>query len=369
MGSSQSSLALKIDISGKGVKDIEKDLKQPHMLPAFPKLEQINLSKNKITSVPDSIFADIQKSPKVIEHLQVLNFSKNKLATIPDAIWLLVNIRELDLSSNEIVHINDKILTFYRLSLFNISYNKIKKIPWGIHRLHALRAFYLDHNEIIFLPNSISKMKVLEEFTYRPNPLDESYEKFGGVEELLSVFRHLKRQKIPSEFKDEARHDREKSKDKREKLSADGRIVKALLSYQEGLEGLGSHMKKEFSYENLSFYREVRDFRKKYNSSVEIRTTELIADAKKVFEDFVSDTGSRQVNLPAEVIQSLKKTFTDTFNFPRGINQWIFDDAYKASFDLMVRDTFSRFRVTPNGKDLIEQLKRIEGDKLKLPDA
>jgi len=366
MGSSQSSLALKVDLSGKGIKDLEKDLKQPHMLPTFPKLETINLSKNKITGIPDSIVADLAKSPKVIEHLQVLNLAKNKLTGIPDAIWLLVNLRELDLSANEIPSISDKVLTFYRLGIFSMSHNKVKKIPWGIHRLHALRAFYIDHNEINFLPNSISKMKVLEEFTFRPNPLDESYEKFTELEDLLA---YLRKQKIPSEFKDEARHDLEKSKDKREKLSADGRIVKALLSYQEGLDGLGAHMKKEFSYENLSFYREVREFRKKYNSTVEIRTSELIADAKKVFEDFISDTGSRQVNLPAEVIQNLKKTFTDTFNFPRGINQWIFDEAYKASFDLMVRDTFSRFRVTPNGKDLIEQLKRIEGDKLKLPDA
>ena len=47
MGSSQSSLALQVKLSGKGLKDLEKDLKQPHLLPAFPKLEMIDLSKNK----------------------------------------------------------------------------------------------------------------------------------------------------------------------------------------------------------------------------------------------------------------------------------------------------------------------------------
>ncbi len=89
MGTSQSSLALKVDVSGKGIKDLEKDLKQPRMLPTFPKLEHINLSKNKITAVPEVIENDLSRSPKVIEYLQVLNFSKNKLTAIPDAVWLL----------------------------------------------------------------------------------------------------------------------------------------------------------------------------------------------------------------------------------------------------------------------------------------
>jgi len=88
MGSNQSSLALKVDLSGKGLKDLEKDLKQPHMLPTFPKLELISLKSNKLTNIPDSIYADIQKSPKVVEFLSVLNLAKNKFETIPDAVWL-----------------------------------------------------------------------------------------------------------------------------------------------------------------------------------------------------------------------------------------------------------------------------------------
>jgi len=55
--------------------------------------------------------------------------------------------------------------------------------------------------------------------------------------------------------------------------------------------------------------------------------------------------------------------FTDTFNFPRGINQWIFEEAYKASFELMVRDTFQRFRLSEVGKDLLSQLSKIQKKK------
>jgi len=89
MGSSQSSIALSVKLSGKGIKDLEKDLKQPHLLPAFPKLELIDLSKNKIEHIPPSIHQDLVKSHNVIEFLHTLDFSKNKLSEVPDTIFLL----------------------------------------------------------------------------------------------------------------------------------------------------------------------------------------------------------------------------------------------------------------------------------------
>jgi len=364
MGSNQSSLALKLDLSGKGIKDLDKDVKQPHILPTMPKLQEINLSKNKLAVIPDVIVKDMEKSPKVLEFLQVLNLSRNKFTEIPDAVWLLINLKSLNLDYNEISHISDKLLTFYRLETFSVIHNKLKRIPWGIHRLHALKELAIEENEITWLPNPLSKMYNLKQFMYIPNPLDGSYDKFVETDDLI---KYLRTQKVPPDYREEARKERENDDQKREKLSADGRIVRALLSYQEGLAAIETHMKKEFSHENLAFYRDVRDFRRKYNSPVEIRTGELIADAKKLFEDYVADSAPHQINLPAEVIAALKKMFTDTFNFPRGINQWIFDEAYRASFDLMVRDTFSRFRVTQTGKDLIEQLKKIEGARLNLP--
>ncbi len=78
-------------------------------------------------------------------------------------------------------------------------------------------------------------------------------------------------------------------------------------------------MKKEFSVENLELYKTVREFRRKYNSTVEIRTTELVADAKKIFEEFIADTATKQVNLPADVITNLKKIFTDSVQSPLSV--------------------------------------------------
>lgn len=89
MGSNQSTLALKLDLSGKGMKDLLTETKQPHILTAMPKLEHLNLSKNKLSSIPPEIAKDVEKAPKVIEYLQVLNLSKNKFTAIPDCVFLL----------------------------------------------------------------------------------------------------------------------------------------------------------------------------------------------------------------------------------------------------------------------------------------
>lgn len=359
MGSSQSSLALSVKLSGKGIKDLEKDLKQPRLLPAFPKLETIDLSKNKIDHIPPSIQQDVQKSPLVIEHLAVLDLSKNRLSEVPECVYLLINLKDLNMAGNELVSISDRLLTFYRLRRLILNKNKLRRLPYAMNRLHALRVLAIEDNELTYLPNTIARLEYIEEITYLPNPFADPtmHEDFDDMRSLL---RFLRNQKVPPTYLDEARRALELEKEKEEKLTADQRIVRDLLKYKEGLEELEKWMTKEHSVENLSFYKEVRRFRKKYNSTVEIRTTELVTEAKAIFDKFISPNAPHQVNLPAEATANCIKMFTDSFNFPRGINQFIFEDAYKASFELMVSDTFQRFRLSEIGRDLLTQLEKIQ---------
>lgn len=49
----------------------------------------------------------------------------------------------------------------------------------------------------------------------------------------------------------EHKAERKYRREKMEKLSANAQILKSLLRYQEGLDALTKHMKKEYSYENL----------------------------------------------------------------------------------------------------------------------
>jgi Leucine-rich repeat (LRR) protein len=89
MGSNQSNLATKVDLKGKGIKNLEEDLKQPHMLPNFTKLQEISLAKNKIGNIPNSFSQDIIKAPQVAENLLILDLHKNRLTEVPDAVYHL----------------------------------------------------------------------------------------------------------------------------------------------------------------------------------------------------------------------------------------------------------------------------------------
>lgn len=55
----------------------------------------------------------------------------------------------------------------------------------------------------------------------------------------------------------------------------------------------------------------MREFRGKYNSAVEIRTQELIQDAKMIFEQYVSPNAPSEVNLPADATKDCIASFTD----------------------------------------------------------
>jgi len=324
------------------------------------RLEEVDLHKNKIERFPDFVFADIQRSPLVVEHLSVVNLKKNKLTDLPDCLFLLVNLEILNVSHNDIVKIPDKITVFYRLGEMRVDNNQLFRLPWVINKLHALRVLSCEHNLIHFLPNTVAQMKALESFGYQPNPLDESY---AGAESIEELFEILRKQKVPKVYYDDALLALEQDKEKEEKLSEGGRLLRSLLKYTEGVDALEVHTKKEHNSENLNFFMAVREFRKKYNSSAEIRAQRLITDSKALFDRFIAEKAPEQVNLPAEATDKCRKAFLDTFNYPKGINQWIFDEAYRASFDLMVRDTFQRFRLTPQGKLLLAQLDQVESQK------
>eukprot|EP01126_Amoeba_proteus_P046322 TRINITY_DN5235_c0_g1_i6.p1 TRINITY_DN5235_c0_g1~~TRINITY_DN5235_c0_g1_i6.p1 ORF type:complete len:197 (-),score=54.90 TRINITY_DN5235_c0_g1_i6:128-718(-) len=115
-------------------------------------------------------------------------------------------------------------------------------------------------------------------------------------------------------------------------------------------------MKKEFAAENLLFWKAVHTFQRKYPSTTEINTQELIDDAVKIYKEFISEDTRDQVNLPGEQIEELKKIFTDGFTFPKGINQWVFNNAYQSILHLMYRDNFSRFKFSEQGKQFLEGL-------------
>jgi len=149
-------------------------------------------------------------------------------------------------------------------------------------------------------------------------------------------------------------------KKKREKLklySEDQNFVRLLLKQPKSFASLERYMEKEYSIENLMFWKVINQFRKNYNSDLEITTNELVTDAKEIFSLYIAEDSRFTVNLPAEIQNNLRKIFTDTFIYPKGINQWVFKPAANAILELISRDTYLRWKATEEGSAIIKSFK------------
>jgi len=112
---------------------------------------------------------------------------------------------------------------------------------------------------------------------------------------------------------------------------------------------LFTYMEKEYSHENLDFWQRVDKFKRRYNSILEVRAPELLKEAMEIYSLFIAKDSQHSINIPGNDGESLRKIFNDTFSFPQGINQWVFDSAYESILKLMYSDVFSRYRLTDEG--------------------
>lgn len=74
-----------------------------------------------------------------------------------------------------------------------------------------------------------------------------------------------------------------------------------LYSNFSGVQKLLEFMKAEFSAENLLFILEVFKFKAIYPSQNPIRTNQLVLDATKIYNTYVSEDASMMINISADV--------------------------------------------------------------------
>lgn len=86
MGKTQSIDAKKVNVSGKGIKNIEKD-SNSYLLKNVKNLESIDASKNKITSIPASVLEYLTTNQALQNSLTHVDLSKNKLTNLPQEMF------------------------------------------------------------------------------------------------------------------------------------------------------------------------------------------------------------------------------------------------------------------------------------------
>ncbi|KAK9811060.1 hypothetical protein WJX73_010040 [Symbiochloris irregularis] len=137
-------------------------------------LKQLNLSRNKLASVPEDLGQ--------LAALEDLDLSHNQLQSVPAALGNLTNLRYLNLMANQLTELPASIgnqLTSLPDSLGNMtglvklqaSFNKIQTLTASISQLQKLELMRLAVNDLQDLPKELAQLNSLAWVSLAGNPM------------------------------------------------------------------------------------------------------------------------------------------------------------------------------------------------------
>lgn len=127
----------------------------PEDISKFKLLKQLNLESNKLEMVPDYI-ANLQK-------LELLNVSNNFIQSLPHTFCKLCNLKQIFLNNNKFKQFPVQLLGLTNLEVVDLSHNKITEVPSGMANLYAAE-LNLSQNEISVLSEDLHlapRLKIL----------------------------------------------------------------------------------------------------------------------------------------------------------------------------------------------------------------
>ena len=151
-------------------------------------LTDLNLSNNKVRRVPESIgrFESLKKlsfnnnqveyvSNKLssLRSLEEIHFYKNKLQSIPEPVYSLPKLKVIDLYFNEIEKADVRLNQMKSLEVLYLSNNRIVSLPDNLGQMEQLRELYLHNNRLINLPPTIGTLPALTVLRVNDNSLLE----------------------------------------------------------------------------------------------------------------------------------------------------------------------------------------------------
>ncbi len=119
--------------------------------------------------------------------------------------------------------------------------------------------------------------------------------------------------------------------------------LQVLLSEDFGISAFSDHLVKEFSTENIQFWKACNHFRGSSSSPSGMKS-----EAGSIMEEYIYPTAVNQVNIKSNVFKKLVETFDSGI-----FDKTLFDEAQGEIFNLMSRDSFSRFKRTKACADFI----------------
>ncbi|KAF7121445.1 hypothetical protein RHSIM_Rhsim13G0019600 [Rhododendron simsii] len=117
-------------------------------------LETLNLGKNKLRTLPDSICN--------LTRLVKLNLSKCDVSHLPGEIGRLISLERLDLPQNNLLTLPDSFCNLVSLRHLNLGDYNLSHLPDRIGKLSSLLSLSLERNNVCSLPNSFSDLASLQ---------------------------------------------------------------------------------------------------------------------------------------------------------------------------------------------------------------
>lgn len=135
-----------------------------------------------------------------------IKFSKNGLTSIPPDLLAYPNTFSIDLSNNKITSLpNNFYMSFERLNTLNLSNNLFTKIDDEIFELYSLNYLNVSNNKIFNLPNTLNKIKRLENLLAMNCKLTSLPQELKECKNLKKIM--LEGNKIPQSVIDEFKTD------------------------------------------------------------------------------------------------------------------------------------------------------------------
>lgn len=123
-------------------------------------VEGLVLKKEKLKEIP-------MHKLVLFPNLQYLDLSKNKIDSIPKSIHKLDKLVILDLSANKIIRPPEELYNLTQLQCLKLGRNRIDYVSFNIQNLQKLIYLDLWSNEFIHLPEEIKNLKELRKMDVR----------------------------------------------------------------------------------------------------------------------------------------------------------------------------------------------------------
>lgn len=164
-------------------------------------LEELNLSKNSLTQLPDTEkltklksltsynnqLIELPKSLGKLLDLRVLNVADNQLKELPEGIANASKLHTLRLYNNKLVELPSKLAKLNQLQELSVSGNQLAVLPKNLGELQSLKTLSVFNNSLKELPNSIGQLKSLVVLHASHNPITKLPETLGDCDSLRNL--------------------------------------------------------------------------------------------------------------------------------------------------------------------------------------